>query len=48
MSGIEERSERKQCRSGNRPDFIIAGQMVKSHLTVIKFDGALPKEYLKL
>lgn len=35
MSGIEERGERKQCRSNNKPEFIIAGGMVKSHTTVI-------------
>ncbi len=46
MSGIDENSERKQCRSDNKPDFIIAGHMVNNHLTVIDIDGALPKEYI--
>jgi hypothetical protein len=25
MSGIEERSERKRCRSGNKPDLLLLG-----------------------
>ncbi len=35
MSGIDERSERKQCRSGDKPEFITAGHMMKNHMTVI-------------
>lgn len=49
ISGIEECSERKQCRSDNNPEIIIAGHVVNNHMTVIKLiDGALPKEYFIL
>lgn len=49
MTGIDERSERKQCRSDNNPEIIIAGHVVNNHMTVIKpIDGALPKEYFIL
>ncbi len=48
MSGIDERRERKHCRSGDNPEIIIAGGTVKNRTTVIIIDGALPKEYFVL